>query len=105
MPLACVQARCCMFLVAWCSLNTFTKEATTFLSCRPRAPCALLPSQQPTFFSRRHTGNSHESCSAQEAGWRVTKGKSWTVCWGHIFSAAEFSKLHEFQRVNHFPGR
>eukprot|EP00967_Tisochrysis_lutea_P069499 scaffold91373_cov19-Tisochrysis_lutea.AAC.1 len=40
-----------------------------------------------------------------EAGWRVTKGKRWVVCWGSIFTAAEFAGLHEFQRVNHFPGR
>eukprot|EP00983_Pelagomonas_calceolata_P077401 1153841-Pelagomonas_calceolata.AAC.3 len=39
-----------------------------------------------------------------EAGWRVTKGKRWVVCWGSIFTAAEFAGLHEFQRVNHFPG-
>jgi hypothetical protein len=42
---------------------------------------------------------------AQDAGWRVTKGKRWTVCWGDILNAAEFAVLHEFQRVNHFPGR
>uniref|UniRef100_A0A7S3R6Q4 Tubulin--tyrosine ligase-like protein 9 n=1 Tax=Dunaliella tertiolecta TaxID=3047 RepID=A0A7S3R6Q4_DUNTE len=40
----------------------------------------------------------------REAGWRVTKGKRWVVCWGSIFTAAEFAGLHEFQRVNHFPG-
>jgi hypothetical protein len=40
----------------------------------------------------------------KEAGWRVTRAKRWTVCWGHIFTAAELSKVHQFQRVNHFPG-
>lgn len=27
------------------------------------------------------------------------------MCWGKIFDADEFVKLHQFQRVNHFPGK
>ncbi len=51
--------------------------------------------------------NSPVKTAFREAGWRVTRGAKakWTVCWGHIFSAEEFAPLHEFQRVNHFPGK
>ncbi len=39
------------------------------------------------------------------AGFRPTKtNKRWHVCWGRVLTAEEFAGVHEFQRVNHFPG-
>ncbi|KXZ45141.1 TTL8 protein [Gonium pectorale] len=41
----------------------------------------------------------------REAGLRPTrKGRRWLVQWGGILDAAALARLHEFQRVNHFPG-
>jgi tubulin polyglutamylase TTLL4 len=40
----------------------------------------------------------------KEASFKVVKGSKWNVCWGNILEAEEYGKLHEFQRVNHFPG-
>ena len=47
--------------------------------------------------------NSPVKFAFREAGLRPTKGRKWNVCWGPL-GAAELAKLHEFQRVCHFPG-
>jgi hypothetical protein len=52
--------------------------------------------------------NGPVKAAFREAGWRAVKkgsgSRRFLVCWGHIFSAQELASLHEFQRVNHFPG-
>ena len=44
----------------------------------------------------------------REAGYRVTKATGskarWHVQWGGLLDGDEYGRLHEFQRVNHFPG-
>ena len=47
--------------------------------------------------------NSPVKFAFREAGLRPTKGRKWNVCWGPL-GASELAKLHEFQRVCHFPG-
>ena len=48
--------------------------------------------------------NSPVTFAFREASLRITKGAKWNVCWGRMLDAASFALLHEFQRVNHFPG-